>query len=254
MSASRAGVVLVGLAFLAPLCVLAVPVKQPDKKAGGEEFHTRLKQIAGEYLTYGRIDDEYRWAPYLCRMPNPGKPAFSESKDGATHGQKLYSLFVKHRRYYPGIKSGIEAPEMRREDRRGHVPVINNVGQVIVKESWVPEEVKGKQKADIIVSRVEVKEDQKADIVTRKGRLEDHFSPFATRDGKRYHASKKAALFIMFKLDPTTPNTDKGWVYGTVSPDGKEVTSAGRVESCMKCHQTKEDRLFGLVQQGIGKK
>ena len=51
----------------------------------------------------------------------------------------------------------------------------------------------------------------------------------------------------MFKLDPQTPDTDEGWVYGTVTPDGKKVTSAGKVESCMKCHQrAPHDRLFGL--------
>ena len=50
----------------------------------------------------------------------------------------------------------------------------------------------------------------------------------------------------MVKLDPATPGTDEGWVYGTVSPDGKAVGAAGRVASCMKCHaEAKSDRLFG---------
>jgi hypothetical protein len=37
-------------------------------------------------------------------------------------------------------------------------------------------------------------------------------------------------------------------VYGTVSADGKRVTSAGRVESCMACHQGDKttDRMFGV--------
>jgi hypothetical protein len=51
----------------------------------------------------------------------------------------------------------------------------------------------------------------------------------------------------MLKLDPTTSGTVAGWIYGTVTPDGKTVTSAGKVESCMKCHEeAKGDRLFGL--------
>jgi hypothetical protein len=54
-------------------------------------------------------------------------------------------------------------------------------------------------------------------------------------------------LFIMLKLDPNATNTDDGWVYGTVTPDAKTVTSAGKVASCMKCHvDAKTDRLFGL--------
>ena len=54
----------------------------------------------------------------------------------------------------------------------------------------------------------------------------------------------------MFKTDPQTPGTDEGWVYGTVTPDGQQVTSAGRVESCMMCHQgAPHDRLFGLPEK-----
>jgi hypothetical protein len=51
----------------------------------------------------------------------------------------------------------------------------------------------------------------------------------------------------MFRLDPATPETDEGWVYATVSPQG-QVTSAGRVASCMGCHETSatHERLFGV--------
>jgi hypothetical protein len=52
----------------------------------------------------------------------------------------------------------------------------------------------------------------------------------------------------MMKLDPATPNTDAGWVYGTVTPDGKTVTSSGKVETCLKCHvEAPGDRLFGIA-------
>ncbi|MBA3541386.1 MAG: hypothetical protein H0T79_17370 [Deltaproteobacteria bacterium] len=45
----------------------------------------------------------------------------------------------------------------------------------------------------------------------------------------------------------TTPadGTDAGWIYGTIV--GGEVTSAGRVASCMGCHESaSHERLFGL--------
>jgi Cytochrome P460 len=100
----------------------------------------------------------------------------------------------------------------------------NPVGQTIVKEAWVPEEVKEDDRSQ-----------ETANI------------PHARKDGRLYRASRKAALFIMFKLDPSTPGTDQGWVYGTVTPDGKQVTSVGRVASCMHCHErAPHDRLFGL--------
>ena len=86
----------------------------------------------------------------------------------------------------------------------------NPVGQAIVKESWLPAEI------------------------------DPH-------TGTEVRPSRKADLFIMYKVDPATPGADRGWVYGTVTPDGKKVTSAGRVESCMKCHKdAPHDGLFGL--------
>ena len=171
-------------------------------------FHAALLNIAKEYASYGRVDDEARWAPYLCRTPNPSVARISASKDSETHGSKLYFLFVKQRDAY--LKHGDQS------------------GQVIVKEGWTPKEVPADTKTAV-----------------QPG---EHYVPFAKKDGKVFHADSKSALFIMLKLDPKTAGTDEGWVYGTVTPDGKNVTSAGRVSSCMGCHQeAKTDRLFGLA-------
>jgi hypothetical protein len=74
--------------------------------------------------------------------------------------------------------------------------------------------------------------------------------PVYVKDQIQYRAAKPAGLFIMTKLKPDAPGTDEGWVYGTVAPDGKTVTSAGRVESCMNCHRdAKHDRLFGFPKE-----
>jgi hypothetical protein len=55
----------------------------------------------------------------------------------------------------------------------------------------------------------------------------------------------------MFRLDPATPGTDLGWVYGTLDADGARVTSSGRVQSCMGCHtQAPSERLFGIPYTG----
>ena len=183
-------------------------------------FDDRLLEIAKTYKDYGRVDDEARWAPAFCRMPNPAVARFSESRDDVTHGRKLYSLLAKDRNAYLTVA---------REKASA-------VGQVIVKESWVPEEV-----TDLTSPR-EVAVDRKDKVIS------DHFLPYATKDGKTYRASKPAGLYIMYKVDPNTPHTDEGWVYGTVTPDGKKVTAAGKLESCMKCHQEAPyDRIFGLA-------
>jgi hypothetical protein len=62
-----------------------------------------------------------------------------------------------------------------------------------------------------------------------------------------YTTGAKKDLFVMTKLGDK-PGTDDGWIYGTVTPDGV-VTSAGRVETCMHCHddQATHERLFGIA-------
>lgn len=68
----------------------------------------------------------------------------------------------------------------------------------------------------------------------------------ANPDGKDRALGEAASLFVMLKFDASTDGTDAGWIYGTLTPDGKEVTSAGLIESCMDCHDAAGDeRLFG---------
>ncbi|HQR08399.1 MAG TPA: hypothetical protein PLN21_16335 [Gemmatales bacterium] len=219
--------------------ILMQPWMVVESPAGEQRFHAALLDAAAHFKAWGRVDDEMRWAPYLCRMPNPGQPRPSASTDGATHGQKLYSLFARKRDEYFYL---IPAQDV-------------SVGQMIVKESWVPEEItdpkKKPDKRNIDFNKIirtpapEVKPGKK-----QQEHEGDHFYPYVWKGDKVYSASKPAGLFIMMKLDPGTEGTDAGWVYGTLTADGKKVTSAGKVASCMKCHQeARHDRLFGVGGQ-----
>jgi hypothetical protein len=213
---------------------------QSRPQARAESFHPRLLEIARTYESYSVVDGNYRWAPRFCQPGGQPPPPttepdeitpivvpgtvplwFSSTADPATHGRKMYTLFVKEWQPQTSyVQAGQSSP----------------VGQVIVKEAWAPEEVQAENKAASRVRR------------NLAGR-EEWFYPYVRRGGKTYRASEKAALFIMLKLDPATPDTDEGWVYGTVTADGQNVTAAGRVEACMKCHQKAPyDRLFGLPQ------
>jgi hypothetical protein len=219
------------------ICLIALPTgilpltagDQPDAKtqepfpAAMKPFADKLLDIAKKYERFGRVDDEFRWAPWLCRSPNPGTVAFSASKDKDTHGQKLYSLFASDRPAYAQLQTKKQAP----------------VGQVIVKESWTPEPSDAPPQKDVEFRKLNAKDRHGEDLV-------DHFSPYVQRDGKWFKASKKAGLFVMMKYDPKTEGTDEGWVYATVSADLKQVTSIGKVASCMECHvKAKFDRQFG---------
>lgn len=206
-----------------------------DAVVNVKQFHDRLLKIAEIYPVYGRVDDEARWAPELCRLPSPAKSQFSKSTDETTHGQKLYSLFARDRAAY--LKSSVPGA----------------AGQVIVKESWVPLELEGKPKGPQYLAprpRAAKPIEPPRDLAPI-GKLatftyQGIFDPFTEKAGKWYKADRRGELFIMMKLDPKTAGADDGWVYGTVSADGKKVTSAGRVASCMKCHDTRPTRLFGL--------
>jgi hypothetical protein len=187
-------------------------------------------KIAQTYETYGRVDDQARWAPFMCDMPRPAGVRFSASRDVKTHGQKLYSVFAFSRNPYLTLpKSG------------------QPIGQVIVKQAWVPREVKDPEKPRQAVIR-QVRQPARVKKGDDRGPAKaDFFLPYVRKDGRLFRADKQAALFIMYKMDTKNRETDQGWVYGTVTPDGKTVTSAGKVASCMKCHQkAAHDRLFGV--------
>jgi hypothetical protein len=200
-------------------------------------FHQDLLKVASDYKEWGRVDDQMGWAALDCQAPLPGQVAFSSSHDERTHGQKLYSLFARHRQDYVALTKGNKV----------------DVGQVIVKQSWLPEEITDPKQMpgrEIDATKVVRTKNPKAKV-QQDGfdPSTDNLYPYVWKGDKVYKATKQGDLFIMMKLDPKTPGTDEGWVYGTVTPDGKNVTSAGKVASCMKCHQeAKCERLFGLLK------
>jgi len=182
------------------LIVFASHVAAEDKTPplSDPKFHAQLIEIAKSYSEWKLADPDMRVAPNACDA-YPGTPPgalrgvlTSKSNDTSTHGKKLYYVYPKDLNAYKPLQK------------------TQPVGQVLVKESWVPLIHEG-------------------DNVANK-----RLTP--------------GDLFILFKLDPKTPGTDEGWVYGTLSAeDHRTVTSAGRVASCMKCHEdAKSDRVFGL--------
>jgi hypothetical protein len=175
-------------------------------------FVEDVKNVYASYKPWGRVDDQLRWAPWLCTMPQPGRPAMSAAEGGG-HARKLYSLFAKDHQAYVQLHGQGAKPPL--------------VGQAIAKESYVPE----------IVTKKEPR------VPDPDGA--DHFDPYLLQGDTIYRASKVGGVYVMLRKPPATPGSDDGWIYGTVTPDGN-VTSAGRVASCMGCHvNAKHGRLFG---------
>jgi hypothetical protein len=203
--------------------LLLVAAAQEKKDANDERFHPVLLSVAKSYEAYGKADDKVRFAPTLCMAPPPSPIRLSASKDPGTHGQKLYFLYaydamayLKENRYQDSFKDPKKAP--RYEEKPAE--------QVLVKQSWSCEPAS--------------KDDKPVDSVPGK-------SKWIKKDGEWFKAGEQKDLFIMVRFDEKTDGTDKGWVYGTVTPDRKTVTSSGKVASCMACHEKAGDgRLFGL--------
>ena len=119
------------------------PATSSAPAGGGEgdrRFHARLLEIASSYQDYHSVNEEAHWAPVSCNSfnnafqpvtspPPPIEPLVSASGDSTTHGRKLYWLFAK------------VMPESGNRDYA--IPgKPNPIGQVVVKEAWLPKEVK----------------------------------------------------------------------------------------------------------------
>lgn len=196
----------------------AAPVANPVANAAptapvenDPRWHATLRAIAAGYPQWGRVDDENRWAPGLCRMPMPASARISRSGDEGTHGRKLYTLYAKDAVAYGQLATVMAGPEP---------PGLSDISQVIVKEAFKP-----------------VETDQARNLQLRP----------AEHEGKYYLPGERLGLYVLFKpskADPAT--TDAGWVYGTIAADMTTITGAGKIDSCMGCHQSLPGRLFGL--------
>lgn len=208
----------------AGIIIVACPTGRADEKqaptaVNDPQFHAALLSVAKGYPHYGKTHAALNWAPTLCAPPS--KPTFvhwSEANgDRTAHGGKVYYLFAKDAKDY--LRTATDESTGRNSK---HLPDDQNALQVIVKESWQPASVSGRGSTVTVNDTVH-------------------------RDGKAFTAGERADLFIMMKFAKDRPGTDEGWIYGTVAPDGKTVTSSGRVQQCMSCHATApHHRLFGL--------
>ena len=194
--------------------------------ANDPAWHATLTAIAADYASWGRVDDEMRFAPFLCRMPQPGLMHLSTSEDPATHGEKIYSLYALDPEAY-GAPKTVAFGEIKPPS-----PEIAGLEQVIVKEAFVPAALTG------------------AALETATlGSIQGEPLP-ATREGVAYGRGPRAGLYVMLRpRDPEGP-TDAGWIYGTIAADGT-ITGAGRIEQCMGCHQSEPGRLFGITDGAI---
>lgn len=193
--------------FARPEPAKCEPAKDEPAKDIDSPFTPVIKDAVKEYRTFACVTGKAKVAPTDCRMP-PAMARLSSAE--REHGRKLYLLFARQADGMDYVVPGKPA----------------DVGQTLVKEAW--QAVEGPATGAT-----------EASARYPGGMKVEH-------DGKTFHGGDAAGLFVMHKLAADTPDTDQGWIYGTIDRRGI-VTAAGRVASCMKCHvEAPEDRRFGL--------
>ena len=185
-----------------------------------------LDEVAESYRAWGRVDDELRWAPWLCRMPMASLARVSRAPEGE-HRRKVYFVYASDRERYLGVTTGNARP------RRG---------LTVVKEAYEPRRVAEPTSYGTGVA------------LPRQGSLpraahpfapEDSYRPTTDGDGHAVGAGAPGGLYVLRYVGPRR-GTDRGWIYGTIDPNGT-VTSSGVVEQCVGCHRSApHHRLFGL--------
>lgn len=179
----------------------------PKAKDCDSPFVPVVRAAVHEYQQFALVTGAPRHAPTDCYMR---APFVRRSAAETQHGGKLYLLYARVADDLQYVKPGEPAA----------------IGQTLVKESWAA--VAGEPHA-----ATEASNRYAASLVLRAGE-------------QVWHAGDYHGLFVMHKLAPDTPDTDEGWIYGTIDRDGI-VTSAGKVASCIRCHEdATEDRRFGL--------
>lgn len=231
--------------------------------ADAERFSAALLAAARDYWMWSRVDEHPRAAPPPCADPSsvsqaeggfPSHARLSKADDGA-HEAKLYYLFAgldgrSARKLYASLgldptSRGLGLTSSNRAPPREPSPL--PVGFTIVKQSW-----KTASKPRSAEPRPE-RMIQTPEPVT-----------FVIHEDETLYVGEQAELFIMIKLGaPDLEGTDAGWIYGTVTADGKTVTSTGKVEPCMDCHEAApHERLFrapddpgaGRDSQAVGRR
>lgn len=217
-----------------PAATPAKPAARAGPAVAANPHSEQIRSIAATYTSWTRVSDRANYAPGGCIIPPPVGAQQSAAEPESEHARKLYYLFARTPDAYPFGSSWYNSNGRVADDVSKR---LQPVGQTIVKQSF---------------HAIPCTESDAKAALTDQDRNEFRRIPstFAydtsAEHGVRYaRIGEPTGLFIMLKVDPATPDTDNGWIYATISPAG-EVTSSGRVASCMGCHvKASYDRLFG---------
>jgi hypothetical protein len=190
-----------------------------DAPRNDDELAPLLREVASAYRSWGMVDNQFHWAPGLCAMPMEGVAHYSAAQGEAAHAQKVFVLYASDAMGY--WKATNEKGRLPKSLERAHLLTSRgDVVQVLVKESFVPAKP------------------------GEGGLMHGHVRP-AKKGDETFVAGDPMGLFVMAQLSGKPANTDDGWIYATIAPDGT-IGASGVIASCRDCHAQEKDRIFGV--------
>ncbi|MGE0791725.1 MAG: hypothetical protein AB7S26_38980 [Sandaracinaceae bacterium] len=211
------------------LLIAAVALASAQRTEAG----SWLSDVAARYRAWGRVDDELRWAPWLCRMPLASRARPSQA-EGAEHARKVYFVYASDRSAYIELVG-----DRRRAPRRGFT---------VVKEAFHPRAVETPAEPfgqlplpPPLLAQIEAPP-------SYVGGGAEVYRPTVDAEGHATGAGEPGGLYVLRYVGAGARGTDHGWTYGTIDARG-EVTAEGRIASCIGCHESApHGRLFGFGQ------
>lgn len=186
-----------------------------------DRWRAAVQQVAVAYPSWGLVDEQARWAPERCLLVPAAARISAAPAAGSGHGQKLYFLSALDPAAYGAPPTSAI---------HGRPQPIEGFEQVIVKEAFAPTPSSSPGSGQL-------------------HRLHDAAGPVVRpveHQGRLVGPGEFLGLYVMLRGREDAPGTDHGWVYATVGPDARTVLQAGRIATCMGCHEAApRDRLFG---------
>lgn len=199
-----------------PTPIANAPVDPPRND---DALAPMLREIATTYRSWGMVDNQFHWAPGLCAMPMEGVAHLSTAQGEGAHAQKVFLLYASDAMGY--WKATDEKGRLPKSLAQPHALASRtDVAQVLVKESFVPAKP------------------------GEGGTMHGHVRA-ARKGDETFVAGDPMGLFVMAQLSGMPANTDEGWIYATIAPDGT-IGESGVIASCRDCHAKEADRVFGV--------
>lgn len=205
---------------------------RPAHRTPAQRNAELIELAAAEFGAFERVAENVSVVPADGADPLRSAPASLTAVDPiGGHGGTVYALYASKALSYQSLLDRVRSPE----------------GQTLVMQAWRAQRVDRGGASPAATRSPESGSSTSYPTTDPIARTFAGSRPAAVeRGGERWAAGQAVGLFIMRRLEVDAAQTDMGWIYGVVGPDGA-VRRSGLIESCIECHRKAPyERLYGL--------